>query len=171
MASAVERTTRNRKYVPGAPTARSILVSLALSASMGAFAASDTLTDCDRMGRELRSLAVSAGTLATEVVDLSVGAEKEGLAGNFDPTEPDTEIQSPVLYLAPRLDTIVRDVFGAVAVDSGTSPSAIDHEPSVTDAEVAPRPLADSATEPGDANAERHESTPQVQRQMYRTDI
>lgn len=171
MASAVERTTRNSKYVPGASTTRSILLSLALSASMGAFAASDTLTDCDRMGRELRSLTVSAGTLATEVVDLSVGSDKEGLPGDFDPSEPDTEIQSPVLYLTPRLDTIVRDVFGAVAVDNETSPSAVDDKPSLTDTEVAPRPLADSATEPGDTDAERHVSTPRFQRQMYRTDI
>jgi len=170
MASAVERTTRNRKYVPGAST-RPILVLLSLSASMGAFAASDTLTDCDRMGRELRSLTVSAGTLAAEVVDLSVGSDKEGLARNFDPSEADPEIQSPVLYLTPRLDTIVRDVFDAVAVDGGTSPSDVDDETSVTNAEVAPRPLADSAAEPADADAERQVSTPRFQRQMYRTDI
>jgi len=137
---------------------------------MGASAASDTLTDCDRMERELRSLAVSPDTLAAEVVDLTVGGDKEALVGNFDRAEPDTELQAPVLYLAPRLDTIVRDVFDAVAVDHG-SPAAVDDEAAIPDAEVAHPPLADSATEPRDPDAERQVATPRFQRQMYRTDI
>lgn len=144
---------------------------LAIGGPATSFAASDTSSDCDRLGRDLQSLAVETDSLATEIVDLAVGSDPAAIAGKFDAPPADTGSQAPMLYLAPRLDSIVRDVFDAVAIDGDSAQPAPQKPTSDLEAEVAHPPLADSATEPHDDGAEQQQVPPRFQRQMYRTDI
>ncbi|MDH4107337.1 MAG: hypothetical protein OEW35_03395 [Gammaproteobacteria bacterium] len=158
------RPQESRSAVKGA------LALLAMAVHVTGFAATDAVPDCGRMARDLQSLEVAAGTLATEIVDLAVGSDTEAMSAPFDASGRDAEAQSPLLYLAPRLDLIVKDVFDAVAVDSGSGADRSDNPESIS-AEAKHPPVADSLTETTESNAERQLPTPRFQRQMYRTDI
>ena len=70
---------------------------------------------------------------------------------------------APLLYLAPRVATILRDVFEPAAVNQ-----ALDN-----DEELQTSPVAESIEETRsvDAEDEQEINLPRFQRQMFRTDI
>jgi hypothetical protein len=146
-----------------------------------ASAATSPTTACDRT-TDLESLEVSVTELSANVVGhIAVESDEENveaLAGL--PTEEETAL--PILYLAPRVATILQDVFSAVAIET---PPQDRHDPAqsfpIEPVPADESPLSPVAGDAGqmesseaidpDAAIEDVENVPSVQRQMYRTDI
>lgn len=151
-----------RLLIPGLSAAAATLL---LSAS--ALAASKPVVPCEEVGRNLKSLEVPVETLNLETIDHGPIAQptEESIAAEEDARTAAAE--SPIIYLTPRVTSILRDVFDSdtenpapvMPVHPVTSPVA-DSEEDLAETAVAP---ADVVTEPQDV--------PHYQRQMYRKDI
>jgi hypothetical protein len=142
------------------------VVLLAAAWSSPGLAAAHAAIGCDRVAEDLRSLNVDS--LTVEVVDLSdVSASPE----NSDNL---TESVAPLLFLTPRVATILQDVF-----DDSDRAKPIADPVLATDSpkkqETAASPVVDNAgaerAEPSLPMYEHAAILPRFQRQMYRTDI
>lgn len=145
--------------------------SLALAGwSPPATAAAHAAVGCDKTAQDLRSLRVD-DALRIESVDLS------DVAGSSEDTADDlTESVAPLLFLTPRVASILQDVFGdsdAAATDA----SAVEVETAgPTREDAASSPVVDNAASgrAQPAASPMYENAailPRFQRQMYRTDI
>ena len=147
----------------------SCLALLAMAWSSPGLAAARTSVGCDKVAQELQSLDID--TLVIEVVDLSDVSQS--------PEEPDELADSvaPLLFLTPRVATILEDVFG----ETDEPEAAVEHAKTTRSAQTkqakpATSPVVDNANAPDmDAPAspmyENAAILPRFQRQMYRTDI
>ncbi len=135
-------------------------LALLASWSTAALGATSSLLPCDQVARDLTSLEVTVAALSIDLVDhVTTELDSANLANESDTTDT----MAPLLYLTPRVATIMRDVF---------APSA-NNQPRDSNKEVQASPLADSVEEAqsDDAADEIEINLPEFQRQMYRTDI
>ena len=142
-----------------------LAATLVLSAgwSTTALGASSSLVPCDQVARDLTSLDVAVETLSVDLVD---HVTTEPRPGSFESTEANsdtTDTMAPLLYLAPRVATILRDVFEGAA----------ENEPLDSNEDRQTSPVAESIDETSsvDAEDENEIDLPRFQRQMFRTDI
>jgi hypothetical protein len=113
--------------------------------------------------RSLTSLNTPFGALKVRSVDLAA----------TDPAAADvtvTDSAAPLLYLTPRVASILEDVFGEEEADAAVEP--LETEP----APAAPLAAGAASEEKPErygtlSQAESGEQLPKFQRQMYRTDI
>lgn len=133
--------------------------------STPALAAAHAAAGCDKTAQDLKSLDVDH--LRLEAVDLS----------EVSPESPDTlsESVAPLLFLTPRVASILQDVFGdSDAVRSAEDAVAVKSAPEEQE-EPASSPVVDNApggAEPAVSPMYEHAAIlPRFQRQMYRTDI
>lgn len=148
-------------------------LSLAIAGwSPPATAAAHAAAGCDKTAQDLKSLRVD-DALRVESVDLS------DVAGSSEDTADDlTESVAPLLFLTPRVASILQDVFGDSDDDVTTDVAAVEvgmAGPKNRE-EAASSPVVDNAAseraEP--AVSPMYENAailPRFQRQMYRTDI
>ena len=151
-------STRNFTKAGCAALAATLVLSVGWSST--ALGATSSLVPCDQVARDLTSLDVAVDALSVNLVD-HVTTELE--PGSFETESDATDTLAPLLYLTPRVATILRDVFAPA-----TENQALDVEE-----EIQTSPLADSddETSPADAAEEREIALPRFQRQMFRTDI
>ena len=151
-------STRNFTKAGCAALAATLVLSAGWSST--ALGATSSLVPCDQVARDLTSLDVAVDALSVNLVD-HVTTELE--PGSFETESDATDTLAPLLYLTPRVATILRDVFAPA-----TENQALDVEE-----EIQTSPLADSddETSPVDAAQEREIALPRFQRQMFRTDI
>ncbi len=151
-------STRNFTKAGCAALAATLVLSVGWSST--ALGATSSLVPCDQVARDLTSLDVAVDALSVNLVD-HVTTELE--PGSFETESDATDTLAPLLYLTPRVATILRDVFAPA-----TENQALDVEE-----EIQTSPLADSddETSPVDAAQEREIALPRFQRQMFRTDI
>ena len=135
-------------------------VTLALSAgwSTTVLGATSSLVPCDQVERDLTSLEVTVAALSVNLVDLVI---TELDPASFAEEADDTDSMAPLLFLTPRVATIIRDVFAPA------------NTPLDSKENVQTSPLADSAeqTRSTDVVEETEIDLPRFQRQMFRTDI
>jgi hypothetical protein len=131
-------------------------------------AAAHAAVGCDRTAQDLKSL--DAGPLRIEGVDLS------DVAGSPESSDNLTESVAPLLFLTPRVASILEDVFG----DSDGAKRVAKATPVKADPEQqkpASSPVVDNASTQDRAAPvaspmyEHAAILPRFQRQMYRTDI
>jgi hypothetical protein len=131
------------------------------------FAAAHAAVGCDRTAHDLRSLDVDP--LRVEVVDLS------DVSGSTDSSDHLTESVAPLLFLTPRVATILQDVFddsdGARRVENPTPAKARPEQPRPASSPVVDNASAEDRAEPVSPMYEHAAILPRFQRQMYRTDI
>lgn len=143
-----------------------------LGASWGttALGAASADAECDEVSRDLQRLEITMDSLEIDNVDhmptSSDVVDSESLGSPITTDGP----AAPVLYLTPRVATILREVFG----------TRVDEKTETVSAEV---PVADDARTEEAADVETTEKTapvtlidqseelPQFQRQMFRKDI
>ncbi|MEX2123083.1 MAG: hypothetical protein WD795_04255 [Woeseia sp.] len=118
--------------------------------------------------RDLQSLQV--GSLTVEAVDLADVSES--------PEESDelTEALAPLLFLTPRVASILEDVFGDIenmkqAATGADQPAAETDKPDTATSPVADNVDSAPTAEPVSPLYENAAILPRFQRQMYRTDI
>jgi hypothetical protein len=154
----------NRKFLYAAVGG----ISLVLAAwSAPGLAAAHTAVDCDQVPHDLQSLDI--GQLAVEAVDLADVSEAPETSDDL------TESVSPLLFLTPRVASILQDVFG----DSDEAEPAAKQEIRPAPAAERPKPAASPVVDnAGSAELaapsgmyEHAAILPRFQRQMYRTDI
>jgi hypothetical protein len=138
---------------------------LAAAGSSPVFAAAHAAVGCDRTAQDLQSLDMRP--LRVEDVDLS------DVSGSSDGSDNLTESVAPLLFLTPRVATILQDVFGdsdgASRVEKAAAAQPQRQGP-------ASSPVVDNASsedraEPVLPMYEHAAILPRFQRQMYRTDI
>lgn len=147
-----------------------LLLTIALTGTTAAIAAPCAWEDCDNVARHLQSPEVSLNGLTIRIVDL---ANADGVD---DPVAAGlTESMAPLLFLTPRVTSILEDVFE----DSDTIAmvESVAHDPEFLDGNDE-RPASPVAENSGASNeyesavrAEHADLLPKYQRQMYRTDI
>ena len=154
----------NRKFLYAVLGGISLLVALWSSPGL---AAAHAAVDCDQVAHNLQSLDIDR--LAVETVDLA------SVSGSPESSDDPAESVSPLLFLTPRVASILQDVFG----DSDEAEPAANEEAAQSPAAMQPQP----ATSPVVDNAnpvelaapsgmyEHAAILPRFQRQMYRTDI
>ncbi len=157
-----------------------LTVAVALIAlSGGALAASSFGVDCDRSGADLLTTTESAADeLSVSVVDLTDDESAIGINTTLDDAADADSSAAPLLFLAPRVASIVEDVFG----DSRAGRDLVLPRRADISRSRSIAPLADSADEPSEPPSAKPESgleaqpaakpaLPRIQREMYRTDI
>jgi hypothetical protein len=132
------------------------------------FAAAHAAVGCDRTAHELHSLDMAQ--LRVEVVDLS------DVSGSSDDSSDNlTESVAPLLFLTPRVATILQDVFGdsdgARQVDKATPAKAQPEQQRPASSPVVDNARAEDSAEAVSPIYEHAAILPRFQRQMYRTDI
>ena len=157
------RTQQIRYIISGVPALAATLL-----LSTASFAASPSIVPCDQVSRDLKSLEVPAAALIVDRVD---HAPADPIAANPDAIDEQTSITdsvAPILYLTPRVTSIVRDVFGT---KSEELPEETALQPSTSP--VSPVADADQKTESVEsADLENNSNDlPRFQQQMYRKDI
>jgi hypothetical protein len=151
-------------------------VVLAATCSATAAGATKPMTACDRTN-DLQSLQVPASELSSNMVGHIVTTAAEGKGESPHSLPAQAESAAPMLYLAPRVKAILKDVFSAVAIETPPSDSS-DHAPHFT-IDSAPKnesplsPVANDADQPDspELNDQDLDTVPNFQRQMFRTDI
>ena len=142
-----------------------LAATLLLSAgwSSAALGATSSLVPCDQVARDLTSLDVTVAALSVDLVDHVTTEPKPGSFESIEKNSDTTDTMAPLLYLAPRVATILRDVFEPAAAN----------QPLVSDEDRQTSPVADSndETRSADAEDENEIDLPRFKRQMYRTDI
>jgi hypothetical protein len=139
-----------------------VAVTLALSAGWSSIAlgATSSFVPCDQVERDLTSLEVTVAALSVNLVD-HVTTELD--PASFAEEADSTDSMAPLLFLAPRVAIIIRDVFAPATANT----------PLHSNENIQTSPLADSAeeTRSTDAVEETEIDLPRFQRQMFRTDI
>lgn len=134
--------------------------------STGACAATSSGTPCEQVGRDLRSLDVPLGSLTLVAVDHvptdQATTDKNALVAESTATD----FAAPLVFLAPRVSSILRDVFATTTEDSATESPAPESSSPLADSEESD----ESAIAPTGVLGNSI-SLPHYQRQMYRTDI
>lgn len=121
---------------------------------------------CDSAARELEGADILLGELR-DLGDL-------GAAEGVEPAVDATESLAPLLFLAPRVTSILEDVFQAdtkAADDDGTAEAATGAEPAPQAALRSPVAETDPAAHGPSPETDHASILPKYQRQMYRTDI
>jgi len=137
-----------------------VAATLVLSAgwSTAALGATSSLLPCDQVARDLTSLEVTVAALSIDLVDhVTTELDSAKLAIESDTTDS----MAPLLYLTPRVATIMRDIFASAANNQ-----SLDRNKN-----LQASPLADRVEETQSAADEIEIDLPRFQRQMYRTDI
>ena len=136
---------------------------------------------CDRTA-DLRSLDVPASDLSANVVGHIAVEPGNANDESLDARPAQAESTAPILFLAPRVAIILRNVFSAVAIETrpldSRDPTKSFATESLSQDESPLSPVAGDASQtdsselidPALAGAEL-EATPHFQRQMFRTDI
>ena len=136
---------------------------MSVSWSNTALGATSSLVPCDQVARDLTSLDVAVAALSVDLVD-HVTTELTPVDFESIGAESDTtDTKAPLLYLTPRVATILRDVFEPAAAS----------QPLDSDEDVQTSPVAESidGARSADAENENQIDLPRFQRQMFRTDI
>lgn len=140
-----------------------------------AFGATSFETDCDEVSRDLQRLEITMDELEVDAVDHMAVTEDVVDRQSLDTTEAAVGAAAPVLYLTPRVATILREVFGT-SVDDGTGQEANEAPAELPVAEESE--ADDVAADPESAELtapvtliDQSEELPQFQRQMFRKDI
>lgn len=156
---------RTARLLPGVA---GCLALLAIGWSSPGHAAARTSVGCDKVAQELQSLDID--TLAIEVVDLSDVSESPEKSDEL------ADSVAPLLFLTPRVATILEDVFGETEEPGAAVDDANTIQPTQTkDAKAPTSPVADNVERdietPESPMYENAAILPRFQRQMYRTDI
>jgi hypothetical protein len=140
---------------------------LMAAGSSPVFAAAHAAAGCDRTAQDLQSLDMQP--LRVEVVDLS------DVSGSSDSSDNLTESVAPLLFLTPRVATILQDVFGdsvrASRVEKATAAQAQPQRQGPASSPVVDNASSGDRAEPALPLYEHAAILPRFQRQMYRTDI
>lgn len=147
-------------------------------ASAPAMAAPCSRDDCENVARALYSTRISVHNLTIRVVDLGDPDRADQPAGPVGLAES----MAPLLFLTPRVTSILEDVFNdsdAVQIAAETARDAdqsVDGHSPVEETDEGPTsPVAGTGTRApdryGPSSLEGAATLPKFQRQMYRTDI
>ena len=122
--------------------------------------------NCDGKAKDFLDDAAPADELAISSVDLANGDGMDRLPGDADLDDT----PAPMLFLGPRVASILKDVFAddTVRADTATDATAVRKAPMP--------PLADHSDEAPETDADVAAEAvpailPRIQREMYRTDI
>ena len=146
---------------------------LACTWTATAFGASSLHTDCDhRAAKDFLSPSAANDELSVSVVDLTDDDSDIGLERSIDQAANAEESIAPLLYLAPRVESILDDVFheGSDKTDNAASAQKTSLAPmadtgdKVDESAVPQSPDVENALEVQPALM-------RIQREMYRTDI
>ena len=160
MENAVDLSFSPRDFTKAGYAAIAATLLLSAGWSTTALGATSSLVPCDQIARNLTSLEVTVEALSVDLVDhVATELDPDGFAAESDTTDT----MAPLLYLTPRVATILRDVFAPAAVNQSLD----------SDDAVQTSPVADSVDEnrPTSATDENEIDLPRFQRQMFRTDI
>ena len=145
---------------------------LGLGLNGAAFGASNMGADCDHSARGFMRPTTDPSELSLSVVDLTDSEEKTVISAPSESVSDYGDSAAPLLFLTPRVESIVDDVF-ADGVNNLSEESEADNPASMT-------PLAESVDDTIAPPAESIDNSqpldlrrllPSVQQQMYRTDI
>lgn len=148
-------------------------VALSLGWSAVALGASTMGVDCDHSGADFLDPGTESHDLAISAVDLTSDKNTVIITAAPSDSAPDSNTGAPLLFLTPRVESIVDDVFHADNIDVLANEAKAETGTTMT-------PLAETGDEPIDGSSEPIESErpldtrplmPSIQRQMYRTDI
>ena len=148
-----------RDFTKAGYAAMAATLMLSAGWSTTALGATSSLVPCDQIARNLTSLEVTVAALSVDLVDhVATELDADGFAAESDTTDT----MAPLLYLTPRVATILRDVCAPAANQSLDG-----------DEDVQTSPVADSVDEnrPTVGADENQIDLPRFQRQMFRTDI
>jgi len=146
-----------------------------------ALAATGSTAACDRTA-DLRSLEVPVSDLSANIVGHIAVEPGNANDESLDARPAQAESTAPILFLAPRVAVILRNVFSAVAIETppldSRDPTQSFATESLSQDESPLSPVAGDVSQtdsselidPASAGAEL-EATPHFQRQMFRTDI
>lgn len=154
-------------------------LAVASAYSTPSIASTDSVVECEQIGGQGTSADIGPPALSFEAVD-HIATEDPGVVETpIDTPQETSETPTPVLYLTPRVASILRDVFGSeIEGSSRPIPNPSKHEARSTEP-VAP--IADR-TESSDAPESEEISHPvplideaedlrRFKPEMYRTDI
>ena len=173
-----EQTGKVRKSWYAALAGVGLLVS---AWSVPGLAATGSVVDCSELTGNPQRFEIKRDALSFEPVDHIATEEHSTTADAIDVAPESAETPTPVLYLTPRVASILRNVFGSeidgVDTSAGTETAAsVDELTREPDA-----PIADSAdsADLGDGDEivppatllDKSEDVRRFQQQMYRTDI
>lgn len=153
-------------------------------------AATGSMVECSGISGQLSDDGNDRNPLSFEVVDHIAAIDAVTPGDDLEPAPEVSEAPAPVLYLTPRVASILRDVFGSdidgvpASDESQAEDRITDKAASVERKNGAVAPIADSAdrTDSSDASdsdeitapmslIEQSEEVRRFQQQMYRTDI
>jgi hypothetical protein len=151
------------------PSAKFLLrsvVLLAMACAGTAAAAPCAASNCDRAAQDLQAAGLPLTVRSVDLGDAGMGDDPAA-------TSSVTESMAPLLFLGPRVTSILEDVFDA---DEMAAAAADETQAFAPD---APEPLRSPVAETDTTSAGRAPSAetdhasilPKYQRQMYRTDI
>lgn len=162
-----------------------LAAAVAVAWSTPGIAATDSVVECESLSGPLTGPSISPHALSLEVVD-HIATETESPADDSRAApEEISETTTPVLYLTPRVASILRDVFGA-DVDGLKQPAddnerAAEESPPVGHDNPTVAPIAERTenAEPVDGEEiaapidliDEDEDIRRFQPEMYRTDI
>ncbi len=158
-------------------------IMLAGVASTSAIAATDPMVDCVQISGNLEDFDNEPAALSVDVVDHITTAKPVTSGDALNASPESTVTPTPVLYLTPRVASILRDVFGsdvdgheagdAVTADKLAAKDEFDPPAVAPIAERVDRADSGDAEEitPPDSLIERSEKIRPFRQQMYRTDI
>jgi hypothetical protein len=163
MENAVDSSYSTRDFTKAGFFALAATAVLSAGWSTTALGATSSLVPCDQVARDLTSLNVAVETLSVDLVDHVITEPKPGSFESIETNSDTTDTMAPLLYLTPRVATILRDVFEPAAVNQTLD----------SDEELQTSPVAESIEETRSVDAEDEQviSLPRFQRQMFRTDI
>ena len=147
-----------------------VITALSVAGLLGALplaasAASGFHSDCSGKDAALTTESGERNALDIAYVDLTPEAE----VPTIDDNSVVRETSAPLLYLGPRVATIVRDVFGdegSELIESDTLPAAATLSP------IAKSPAAETGDEVDSAALDEQPYSPlRIHQEMYRTDI
>lgn len=138
-----------------------LLLTLALAGA--ASAAPCARDDCRNATGDLQGSPLPLGDLTVRIVDLGETDAVE------DPAAGLSESMAPLLYLTPRVTSILEEVFADSGVELAAGPAREEPGPAspVADTDHAEDPARYGPLSQADSAAH----LPKFQRQMYRTDI
>lgn len=146
--------------------------------SVPGLAATDSLIDCNELAGNPERFEINRDALSFAPVDHIATEEHRATDGPIDVAPESSETPTPVLYLTPRVASILRDVFGS-EIDGIDTSVATDSSDELTREPDAP--IADSTDGadlvdgeeivPPATLLERSDDVQRFQQQMYRTDI
>ena len=126
---------------------------------------------CDSAARELEGADILVGELRVRIADLGdLGTAENAAEAAVDTTES----LAPLLFLAPRVTSILEDVFHAdtrATADDGAAQAGTDAEAAPPNVLRSPVAETDPAAHGPSPETDHASILPKYQRQMYRTDI